>query len=196
MNIDNINTLDLENRLRQILKPQRYKHTLGVAYTAASLAMKYSENIKKAYVCGLLHDCAKYLSPEELLKTAEDNNLDISVCERKKPDLLHSKVGAFFARKVYEIEDDDILEAIIYHTTGKPEMNMLQKIIFISDYIEPSRYKMNRLNEIRKIAFEDIDKALYMILEDTLEYLNKTMEVVDPMTEKTFLYYKDKKNDN
>lgn len=87
--------------------------------------------------------------------------------------MLHAKLGAYFARKIYGVEDKEILHAIQVHTTGEPGMNTLDKIIYIADYIEPNRNKAPNLEEVRKLAFVDLDKAMLKILSDTLNYLRK-----------------------
>ena len=168
---------------------KRYEHTLGVTYTAAALAMRYDGDIKNAQIAGLLHDCAKCLSDEKRLSICEKHNISMTEIERRNPFLLHAKVGSFLAMEEYKIKDSDIIHAILNHTTGRPGMSLLEKIIFVADYIEPGRKQAPNLKEIRKLAFEDLDKALLRILEDTLEYLKSTDGEVDPMTAKTYEYY-------
>lgn len=189
MSFTNKDIIKIQKSLKSKLKDSRYQHTLGVAFTAASMAMKYSIDINKAYVAGLLHDCAKYMESEEMLVKAQKFKLDISNAEKEKPDLLHAKLGAYYAKKKYGVEDDEILSSICSHTTGKPNMSLLDKIVYIADYIEPNRYKMPRLDSIRKKAFEDIDECLCMILEDTVSYLEETGVYMDETTLKTYEYY-------
>lgn len=171
------------------LDPKRFEHTLGVAYTAASLAMCYDVDITKALVAGLLHDCAKCLPDEKKISICEKHNLQITDIERQNPFLLHAKAGSYIAMNKFNIHDRDIINAILNHTTGRPGMSVLEKIIYISDYIEPGRKQAPNLTLIRKLAFRDIDKALLKILEDTLDYLSKSASPTDPMTQKTFDYY-------
>lgn len=173
---------------------KRYEHTLGVTYTAAALAMRYDADIKNAQLAGLLHDCAKCLSDEKLLSICEKHNISMSEIEKRNPFLLHAKVGSYLAMKKYKINDADIIHAILNHTTGRPGMSLLEKILFVSDYIEPGRRQAPNLKEIRKVAFVDLDEALIMILGDTLKYLKSTTGEIDPMTEKTYEYYKQLKD--
>lgn len=180
----------LQNKMKKALEEKRFEHTLGVAYTATNLAFVYDYDDKKAFVAGLLHDCAKCLSHEKRLLVCEKNRLEITTVEEENPVLLHAKVGAFFAKEKYGIYDLDILDAIRYHTTGRPDMGLLEKIIYVADYIEPHRKKLPRLSEIRKIAFEDLDRAIYMILENSLKYLEKGGSKIDPKTEETYVFYK------
>lgn len=111
--------------------------------------------------------------------------------EEKNPFLLHSKVGAYIAKEKYGVEEEDILNAIICHTTGKPHMTLLDKIIFIADYIEPMRTKAPNLTDVRKLAFEDIDLALFKILSDTLEYLRHSQKTIDGMSLRAYEFYKE-----
>jgi len=181
---------EIEEKLKNVLKPSRYTHTIGVAYTAASLAMKYDCNINKAFLAGLLHDCAKAYESECYISMCQKFNLDVSVYEEKNPQLLHSKLGGYLAGCDYGVSDSEIINSIIYHTTGKPDMTLLEKIIYVADYIEPGRDKAKRLDIIRKMSFENIDKAILMILEDTISYLKKKDMVIDPATENTYMFYK------
>lgn len=183
-NLRNINS-DLKN----ILDKNRYEHTLGVASTAVCLAMKYEYDLEKAEEAGLLHDCAKCISDDKKLKQCEKHNISITPTEEKNPFLLHAKLGAFYAMHKYSITDKEVINAILIHTTGAPDMTLLEKIIYVADYIEPNRKQAPNLSEIRRIAFEDIDMAVFMIMRDTLEYLKKQNGDIDNMTKKAYEYY-------
>ena len=167
-----------------------FEHTVGVEYTAAALAMCHGASVSEARIAGLLHDCAKCLSDRRQLSVCEKYGISVSELEKRNPFLLHAKVGACLAREKYGVEKEDILNAILYHTTGREEMSLLEKIIFVADYIEPGRKKASNLEEIRKLAFQDLDQAMIRILEDTLSYLEGSGGEVDPMTETTLRYYK------
>ncbi|MCM1568283.1 MAG: bis(5'-nucleosyl)-tetraphosphatase (symmetrical) YqeK [Roseburia sp.] len=171
------------------LDSKRFTHTLGVEYTAAALAMRYGASIKNAQLAGLLHDCAKCMSDEKRLAVCGKHNISMTEMEKRNPFLLHAKVGSFLAMDEYHVQDDDVINAILNHTTGRPGMSLLEKIIFVADYIEPGRKQAPNLEEIRKLAFIDLDKALVKILEDTLEYLQNGRGDIDPMTRKTYEYY-------
>ncbi len=179
----------LRREMEKVQDSRRFEHTLGVEFTAASLAMRYGASIKSARTAGLLHDCAKCLTDEERISICRKNGIPISEMEWKNPFLLHAKAGAFLAKKQYGIEDEDILNAICSHTTGRPGMSLLEMIVFVADYIEPGRNKASNLEEIRRLAFTELDQALLKILGDTLEYLESGSGDVDPMTRKTWEYY-------
>ena len=184
------NLKNIKSSLKSSLSKDRYQHTLGVAYTAMCLAMKYEVDLQKAEVAGLLHDCAKCIPNEKKLKECTKHNIKVSDAEVSKPDLLHAKLGAFIAMDVYHVDDKEIINAILKHTTGAPNMTMLEKIIFVADYIEPGRNRADNLPYIRKLAFEDIDRSVYIILKDTLEYLQKKGGSIDVMTNKAYQFYR------
>ena len=181
--------LRLSQEMNKELKSSRYVHTLGVATTAYSLALKWNYPAYTAMVAGILHDCAKCISDEKRISVCEKNNIPIRDIEYKYPHLLHGKVGAFYCKSKYDVFDDQITHAIEVHTTGCPGMNLLDKIIFVADYIEPGRDKQPRLDILRSVAYEDLDKCVFMILEDTVNYLNENPEMVDSTTIDTYNYY-------
>ncbi len=184
--------MDLEqmrDSMRLILKPSRYQHSVGVEEVACDMAVIFDYSPEKASMAGILHDCAKELPDEELLRECEERQLPISEVERQCPYLLHGKVGAAFAREKYGVTDPDILSAITYHTTGRPAMSLLEQIIFLADYIEPNRKPLPRITDLRKAAYTDIDLATFLVLENMLNYLKEKKAVIDTMTEDTFYYY-------
>lgn len=187
--MDAICIKDLKKDLKKEMDDSRFEHTLGVMYTCGALAMRYGYDLDRAMLAGLMHDCAKCMPNAKKLKMAEKHHLEITALERKNPFMLHAKLGAFLARKKYDIEDPEILDAIRWHTTGRPDMTLLDKIVYIADYIEPRRDKAPHLAEIRQTAFVDLNQALIRILEDTLGYLGDSPEHVDSMTKKTYDYY-------
>ncbi|MCM1089195.1 MAG: bis(5'-nucleosyl)-tetraphosphatase (symmetrical) YqeK [Muribaculaceae bacterium] len=192
-----VNLKKLRKEMEEKLTAKRYEHTLSVAYTAATLAMVHGADKDKALIAGLLHDCAKCLSNKKLLLICRKNSLPVSEIERQNPSaLLHAKVGSFLACEKYGIEEEDVLNAIRYHTTGRPDMSLLEKILYIADYIEPGRTHAANLGQIRRIAYQDLDRALLTILEDTLSYLRSTDGQVDSMTKETYEYYKQNLTNN
>lgn len=186
---DYMNFNEIKERLEQNLDPNRYEHTIAVMYTAANLAMLYDYSLEKAMLAGLLHDCAKCISNIDKIKICAEHNISISEVEQQNPSLLHAKAGAIIAKEEYHIIDSEILHAISIHTTGEPNMNILDKIIFIADYIEPNRSMAPNLAYIRKLAYQDINACLKKILEDTLAYLKQKNGIIDSKTELTYQYY-------
>lgn len=177
-------------KLKGELDRERYEHTLGVMYTSAALAMCHGADLDQALLAGLLHDCAKCISSKNKIKLCKKYHLGISETEYQNPSLLHAKLGAFLAAKKYHIHDKEILNAIASHTTGRPHMSLLEKIVYIADYMEPGRGGLPNMDDVRRLAFQDIDECLYRILKDSLAYLETKGITIDTMTEKTYEYYK------
>lgn len=182
---------DVTKKLKRKLSHDRFIHTIGVANTALALAMSQGIDYERAYLAGLLHDCAKDIPDEEKLKKCEKFHIPVTATETENPSLLHAKLGAYLAADKYNITDYEILSSIECHTTGKPEMTQLEMIIFVADYIEPGRDRAKELTEIRKEAFENLTYATYHILKNTLDYLKQKDDPIDPQTEITFNYYKE-----
>ena len=182
--------VNIRKNLKKKLDPARYEHTLGVAYTAMCLAMKYGADLNKAELAGLLHDCAKNIDDKEKIQKCEKYHITITEYERSNPSLLHAKLGGFLAVDKYGVADMEIINAIICHTTGKPAMNLLEKIVFVADYIEPRRNKAPNLSYIRKVAFEDLDLAVCEIMKSTISYVKERNFTMDPLTEEAYEYYK------
>lgn len=185
----------ISDAVQNRMDSDRYNHTVGVAYTAAALAMRHgakgsSDYIDKALIAGFLHDVAKCIPDDKLLNKAIEYNLTITEYEHNNPFLLHGKIGAYIAHSEFGIEDEDILNSVSWHTTGRPSMSLLEKIIFVADYIEPARYKQKNLTSIRELAFINLDKCVYQIANDTIDYINERGIELDEMTVKTRDYYK------
>ena len=184
--------MDIRKQLEKKLKKDRFEHTIGVMYTAAALAMRYQEDIDAAMTAGLLHDCGKYGSAQEQADRCMKYGIALTEAEQAMPALAHAKLGAYLAEKEYSVDNREVLNAITWHTTGRPGMTMLEKIIYIADYIEPNRKKIPGLQEIRNIVFIDIDRAVYLCAKNTVNYLHESGKPVDPMSIETYHYYSEK----
>lgn len=190
-NVTGYDIVAIEKSLQGLLSPHRYAHTLGVMHTACALSMAHSYPMTRAQIAGLLHDCAKYLSNDQLIEIAKKRGLLISPGEEKAPQLLHAKVGALFAEEIYGVQDPAVLRAIRLHTTGSPAMGLLDKIIFVADYIEPGRDRAPHLSDIRQLAFYDLDLAVTLILEDTIAFLEASGAEIDVSSRQTLDSYRD-----
>ncbi|MBR6271434.1 MAG: nicotinate-nucleotide adenylyltransferase [Lachnospiraceae bacterium] len=161
--------LQIKYSLKYLLKPLRYKHSLGVAETSEKLAVRHGyQDQKKAYLAGLLHDCGKPFADA----------------------LSHAAVGAGVARRHFGIDDEEVLSAIRCHTIGREGMSLLDKIVFVADLIEPGRSGFPEIESIRKAAFEDIDRALLMCMESTRNYLKSQGRSIDEESVKVYTYYR------
>lgn len=184
-----MNRIHMTEKLREKLSQKRFEHSIGVEYTAGNLAFIHGVDYEKALIAGLLHDCAKYVPNDKKISKCEKRKIPISDCEYKNPDLLHAKLSAVYAQEKYEVTDKDILSAITWHTTGKPAMTTLEKIIYIADYIEPNRNLLPEMDIIRKEAYTDLDQCLLHILHNSMHYLCKKGAAIDPITSETYEYY-------
>ena len=149
------------------LKHRRIPHVLGTEQEAIRLAERYGADVEKARAAALLHDCTQKLDMPAQLALCEQYGIELDELEQKALKLLHSKTGAAIARDVFGV-DDDIYSAIWYHTTGHAHMTKLEKIIYLADYIEPSR-DFPGVDTLRKVCYEDLDKGLLLGLEMTIE---------------------------
>lgn len=181
---------ELQKQLKEALNESRYQHTIGVMYTAGALAMAYGYDIDKAMLAGLLHDCAKCMTHEERIDLCNQYGVEIRPSEYEIRSLLHAKAGAILAKERYGIEDEEVLHAIAIHTTGMPDMSLLDKIVYIADYIEPNRRRDPDVEYVRRLAFRNLDECMAQILYDTLEYLNKNEYAIDSVTALAYDYYK------
>lgn len=181
-------------KLKKALTPERYYHTLGVAYTAAAMAMRHGTDPDRALLAGLLHDCAKCYPLEEKLELCREGGVELSETEISNPALIHAKLGAYIAERDYGVSDREILDSIKTHTTGTPNMSTLSKIIYLADLIEPSRREAQipHLREFRRMAFEDLDECMYIVTKHQVEYLESDpSKVVDRETWDTYYCYRE-----
>lgn len=146
-----------------MVRAKRIAHIKGVAEEAAKLAVRWGEDPAKARRAGILHDCTKYLEMGEQQALCAKYGITLDELEQQAVKLLHSKTGAAVARDVFGVEDD-IFWAIFWHTTGKADMTLLEKIVYIADYMEPTR-SFEGVDRMRKLAYEDLDAALLLGFE-------------------------------
>ena len=149
------------------LKPKRMPHVLGTEQEAAKLARMYGVDETKARVAALLHDCTKKLEMEDQLALCKEYGIELDELEQRALKLLHSRTGAELARRIFGV-DDEIYGAIRWHTTGRANMTKLEKILYLADYIEPSR-DFDDVEPLRKVVYEDLDKGLLLGLQMTVD---------------------------
>ncbi|MEM9447641.1 MAG: bis(5'-nucleosyl)-tetraphosphatase (symmetrical) YqeK [Cyanobacteria bacterium P01_E01_bin.6] len=186
MPLDSINTHDPTFRKRVVawlnnnVPQSRIDHILRVEEMAIALAKHYGISEQKAADAGLMHDLAKFFKPKRLLKQARDEGIDIDPVFESNPHLLHAMVGAIVARDEFGIGDRDVLDAIADHTLGRPGMNVLSCIIFLADSLEPGRGDSTDLNTLRKLSFQNLDHAVWMTCDYTIQYLLHDKKLIHP----------------
>lgn len=171
--------------VKEHLPEDRYVHTLGVCQTARWLAETYGASVEKAELAAIFHDYAKYRPEEEMRSIIMRENMPQDLLAFH-PELWHAPVGAYLVRTEQGITDEDILNAIKYHTTGRAHMTLLEKIIYLADYIEPNRKPFPGLAEVRKLAAEDLDRAVFQCTVNTISYLIKKQVPIYPDTFHTY----------
>ena len=171
----------LKLHLKNTLSPERFRHTQGVVETSAMLCDIFQEDKEKAIIAAWFHDYAKEYSSKELISFLKNKNCPIDEIEKKSTQLLHGKVAAIIAKEKYHILDQDILNAIYYHTTGRKNMSRLELIVAFADCIEPSRtYPF--VNELRQYSTYDLELGFYHALNYTIAFLIKENKLIHPLT--------------
>lgn len=168
------------------------RHVYGVAETAAALAERYHQDAGKAYQAGLLHDCAKWMTVDEQIRQAEGYGLDISALLPYGSTLLHAPVGEAIARHVLEVLDDEVLGAIRWHTTGRPGMTELEKIVYLADTIEPNRTPFTNLEPLRKLSKVDLNQAMLAVLHSTVTYVAQSGKRLHPASLDTLSWFEER----
>lgn len=177
----------LNEFLKENLKDHRLEHTYKVADEAVKLAEKYGVDKDTAYMAGLFHDMYRNLPNNAMNMYIRHLNIPERYCDNS--NLAHSKIAAAVMKNNYNIEDEELLNAVSYHTTGRADMSLLEKIVFIADAIEPGR-KYPGVDKIREAAYEDIDRACMISLEGTIKFLTSKEAYIDPDTIKALEYLK------
>lgn len=170
---------EIKEKLKRTLSKRRYIHSLGVADEAKRLAVLYGADKDKAYISGLLHDCAKEI--EEPIKRCRDLGVELDDMTLKNKGLIHGPLGAEIARLDFGIDDGEILGAIRWHTIGKAGMTLLEKIIYIADMTEKNR-DFDGVEELRKAVSSDLDKAILASISQHLKVLEERGAEIHPNT--------------
>jgi len=176
---------EIEGYVKKSISETRYVHTKGVVTEALQLAARYGADVEKARMAAWLHDCTRGLPDTEAKKLCKDNNVKIDEVMKKKPMLLHGLTAAVIAARDFGVADADVLNALRYHTTGRPGMSTLEKIIYLADMIEPGREPFPGLAELRTLAFMDLDKAMAEALRLTIAYTERKDSPLHPLSAET-----------
>jgi predicted HD superfamily hydrolase involved in NAD metabolism len=173
--------------VKEQLTDHRYQHTLGVVETAVKLAKKYGANEKQAELAAIFHDYAKFRPKEEMKQIIIQEKMPEELLFYNS-ELWHAPVGAYLVENEVGINDHEVLEAIRYHTSGRPQMSLLEKIIYVADYIEPGR-QFPGVDEVRQVANENLDEALLLSIQNSIIFLVKKKRAVFPLTLETYNYF-------
>jgi len=176
----------LKEELKQKVTEKRYMHSWGVMKMCKKLAKIYSGDIERAKLIGLMHDLAKDMLDEDKLSYIMENNINCTDVEKRLVDILHGKIAADICKKKYQF-DDEMCMAISAHTTGKENMTLLQKILFVADKTDETR-KYASAEELRNIAYVDLDKAIIKNIDDTLSMIIQNNRLITEDSIKTRNY--------
>lgn len=185
-----MNLEQAQQLVKDRLSEKRYQHTLNVRDQAVHLACRYGEDVEKAALAALLHDAAKELSKQELLQILGDNAIMAKSIQQHPVPVWHGPCAAILCKTQWGVDDPQVLSAIECHTTGKPGMSKLDKIIFLADMTSAER-NYPEVYELRRLAQEDLDKAMLVALGKNLEWMKKSGKPIDPLSLET---YKDLQN--
>ena len=179
--VSKMNYSEMVSELTKRLSSKRLQHSIGVSEIAEELAIPFHCDTEKAKIAGLLHDLAREVPANELLPRTRAFGIVVSDIEQAEPILLHSILGSRLAQIEFGINDEEVLQASILHTTGGQSMTVLDKIIYLADLIEPNR-SFKGINEIREVAQKDLDQALLAALDQSIDYLIKRCGLIHPAT--------------
>lgn len=171
----------MKEKLKKALSEKRYKHCLGVCDEAVKMAERFGADKEKAYLAGLLHDCAKGYTNDEQIELCGRYGVELDDITFACKPVIHAPLGAAIAKNEYGIDDEEILEAIRCHTVAKENMSLLDKIIYIADMIEPMR-DFPGVDKLRKTAYDDIDKAVIMGLKKSIVFNAEKNKIIHPNT--------------
>lgn len=184
-----MNVEEVKQWLAQMLSGERFEHSLGAQEKAVELVAKYrlpQELRDKVSIAGLLHDCAKLLTPEELASYCSENKLPVDEWDLKTPQTLHPFVGAHMVETKFGIKDPDVLNAIRYHTTGRPDMGLAEKLVFIADKVEGNTrnplYVQKITSNFDFNNVDSIDQTLLYIINSTIQFLMEKNQLIHPRT--------------
>ena len=178
----------IEKTLKGMLPERRLKHSLNVSKCAVKLSEIYKCDKEKAEIAGLVHDCAKYFTDEQIEDSIKRFNVELETLEVNNIALSHSVIGSYVAVDIFNIKDEEIINAIKYHTTGKENMSLLEKIIYIADLIEEDR-NFPRVEELRELTYcGKLEEALLLSFNNTIKFVIDNNQLIHPRTIKARNY--------
>lgn len=162
--------ISLKDGLKKLLPKERFEHSLRVAEQAEELARKNGISVEQARTAALLHDCSRYLDRNGMLELARVSGFSIDPIEELEPKLLHARLAAKIARDQFGINDPEVLQAIESHTVGRPNMSVLEKVVYLADHIESDR-DYSGVEKVRELAERDLDRAILASIGKMIAHL-------------------------
>lgn len=165
--------------LKASLPTKRYEHSIAVYKTAKEIAKTCGVNVEKAKLAGLLHDCGREIPTKNFIEKIKELGIKADIVEINQPILLHDKLGVYYAEHKYDVHDKEILDAILYHTTGAPHMSKLAMVIYLADILEPAR-DYPGVDDLRKLVTQDLEQTLFQAYIQTIKFLLDGKQLVHP----------------
>ncbi len=174
-------TVEIQKYLKLKLEPKRYEHVLSMRDMAVNLAKRYEADLEKVNLAALLHDCAKWMSTSELVEAGANSGVKFDEIERRNPSLLHAIIGVELAIVLFGVNDSEILNAVRTHTTGNSAMTLIDKILYVADFAEPTRTHEGA-ELVRELAYRDLERAVFEVARYKIDHLLKKGVVIHPNT--------------
>lgn len=171
---------EIRSQVKKEVSEKRFLHCLGVEERAAFLAQLYGENVTRARYAGIAHDIAKQMSEQDMVEYMKENNMILDETEKNLPKIWHAKIGAVICQKKFEY-DEQLQQAIAYHTTGSPEMDTLAKIIYLADITEKNR-EYDEVEIIRKLSEQDINEAMIYAINREIKSKIQKDKLIHPIS--------------
>ncbi len=182
MELNKLNYKDIEYKLKEMLPERRLKHSMNVSQCAVKLSEIYGYDMEKAKLAGLIHDCAKYFNDDQVEDSIKKFNIELDSLEENNISLSHSVIGSYVIQETFNIKDEDIINAVRYHTTGRENMSILEKIIYMADLIEEGR-KFPLVDKLRELAYNgSLDEALLLSFNNTIKFVMDNNQLIHPRT--------------
>lgn len=178
----------MEEKLKEMLPERRLQHSFNVSKCAVKLSKIYNCDEEKAKIAGLVHDCAKYFTDDQIENCIKKFNIELDSLEENNIALSHSVIGSYVAKEVFNIDDEEIINAIKYHTTGRENMSILEKVIYMADLIEEGR-NFPKVEELRELTYSGkLEEALLMSFNNTIKFVIDNNQLIHTRTVKARNY--------
>ncbi len=180
---------NMQEKLKGMLSEARYEHSLGVMETAEEMARVFGEDAEKAKIAGLLHDCAKDIDKAKMVPMCEALGVELDSMKREQRSLIHADLGAKLLETEFDIFDEEIINAVKYHTLGREHMTNLEKILYLADLIEPNRKMTPEIEELKALSMQNLDCAMLYAADLAIEYIQKKHKPLHSQTLITQQYF-------
>lgn len=184
-----MNISQMEEKLKNVLSERRFNHSIGVMETAVKMAEYFGCDVEKARLAGLLHDCAKEIDKDDAVTLCDELGIEIDEEKRVQKGLLHADLGAELMILEYGVDDKEIYDAVKCHTMGRDGMTDLDKILYLADFIEPTRRDFEGLSKLRELCFCDLDEAMLFAINLSISFVMGKGKVLHKQTIKTREYF-------